>query len=125
MNPTPGVKEWFMRHGQGFRHIALTAVPFFAAGESGKWVLTHFGQWIRTYHLVPSHRDRCKIPVYDRTKKEFLKWIRQVDCLVDDNEDAVERAESVGVKGILFPRPWNSQRGKPIEAILATLSTLQ
>jgi len=125
VNPILPVKEWFIHHGKKFRHVALTAVPFFAAGESAKWVLTHFGEWIRTYHFVPSYRATCKIPDYDRTKQEFLKWNLQVDYLVDDNEDNIKGAESVGVKGILFPRPWNSQRDKPIKTILTFLSSLQ
>ncbi|MCK4795318.1 MAG: hypothetical protein KAV87_66930 [Desulfobacteraceae bacterium] len=127
MIPVHPVKEWFIHHGQKFRHVALTSVPLFAAGESAKWVLTHFGEWIRTYHFVPSYRVSCTIPVYDQTKQEYLNWSQQVqvDYLVDDNEDNIKGAESVGVKGILFPRPWNSQKNKPIEATLTILSSLQ
>ncbi len=124
MIPVCSVKEWFIHHGLKFRHVALTAVPFFSAGESAKWVLTHFGEWIRTYHFVPSYRVTCKIPAYDQTKQEFLKWVQQVDYLVDDNENNIKGAESVGVKGILFPRPWNSAKNKPIETILTFLSSL-
>jgi len=125
MTPILPVKEWFMHHGQEFRHIALTSVPFFAAGESARWVLTHFGEWIRTFHFVPSYRATCEIQVYDETKQEFLKWIQQVDCLVDDNEDNIKGAKSVGVKGLLFPRPWNSEKGEHMEAVLASLSSLK
>ncbi len=124
MIPVLQVKEWFAHHGHQFRHIALTSVPFFVASKSAKWVLTHFGQWIRTYHFVPSYRVTCKIPVYDQTKQEFFKWIQQIDYLVDDNEDNIKEAESVGVKGILFPRPWNPEKSKPVETILSFLSSL-
>jgi hypothetical protein len=93
-------------------------------GESARWVLTHFGEWMRTYHFIPSYRAACEIPVYDRTKQEFLKRIQQVDYLVDDNEDNIKEAELVGVKGILFPRPWNSEKNKSLEAALCSISLL-
>lgn len=125
MVPVLPVKEWFVNHGHEFRHIALTSVPFFAASESARWVLTYFGEWIRTFHFVPSSRSSCDIPTYDKTKQEFLEWIQRVDCLVDDNEDNVEGARSVGIKGLLFPRPWNSEKNKSVESVLATLSSLQ
>ena len=125
MTPLLPVKEWFVHHGHKFRHVALTAVPFFAAAESAKWVLTHFGEWIRTYHFVPSYRVSCTIPVYDQTKQEYLNWSQQVDYLVDDNEDNIKGAEFVGIKGILFPRPWNSEKNKPVETIMTFLSSLQ
>lgn len=125
MIPMLAVKKWFIHHGKEFRHIALTSVPFFAAGESARWVLTHFGEWIRTFHFVPSYRDACDIPMYDEKKHEFLKWIQRVDCLVDDNEDNIEGAQSAGIKGLLFPRPWNSGKNKPVESVLASLSSLQ
>jgi 5'(3')-deoxyribonucleotidase len=125
MTPILPIKEWFIHHGRQFRHIALTSVPFIAAGTSAKWVLTHFGEWIRTYHFIPSYRTTCKVPVYNQTKQDYLKQIQQVDYLVDDNEENIKEAESVGVKGILFPRPWNSQKNKPIETVITSLSSLQ
>jgi 5'(3')-deoxyribonucleotidase len=125
MIPTLPIKEWFIHHGHKFRHITLSAVPYAAAGESARWVITHFGKWIRTFHFIPSYRQTCKIPVYDQSKEEFLKRIRQVDYLIDDNEDNIKGAESVSVKGILFPRPWNSQRDESIESVLTFLSSLK
>jgi hypothetical protein len=125
MIPVLPVKEWFVSRGHEFRHIALTSVPFFAASDSARWVLTHFGKWIRTFHFVPSPRATYEIPTYDRTKQEFLEWIQRVDCLVDDNEDNIEEAKSVGVQGLLFPRPWNSEKNKPVESVLTSLSSLQ
>ena len=125
MIPVHPVKEWFINHGRQFRNIALTSVPFVAAGVSANWVLTHFGEWIRTYHFIPSYRAACQVPVYDRSKKDYLEWLQHADYLVDDNEDNIKQAESIGVHGILFPRPWNSQKNKPVETVLTSLSLLQ
>lgn len=125
MIPAPSVREWFIRHGRKYRHIALTAVPFSAAGTSAKWVMTHFGEWIRTYHFVPAYRAPCNIPVYDHSKNDFLQWLQKVHCLVDDNEDNIKQAESIGVKGILFPRPWNSAQNQSVDSVLASLSSLE
>ncbi|MBN2183167.1 MAG: hypothetical protein JW715_14745 [Sedimentisphaerales bacterium] len=124
MTPVSAVKDWFILHGHRFRHIALTSVPFVAAASSASWVITHFGQWIRTYHFVPSYRAESHIPTYDQNKQEYLKRIQQVDYLVDDNEDNIKDAEAAGVKGILFPRPWNSQKSKSIEDVLKSISAL-
>jgi 5'(3')-deoxyribonucleotidase len=125
MIPVLPVKEWFINHGRQFRHIALTSVPFAAAGVSANWILTHFGRWIRTYHFIPSYRATCQVPIYDRSKKDYLEWIQYVDYLIDDNEDNIKEAESIGIKGILFPRPWNTQKNKPVETALTFLSSSQ
>ena len=125
MVPVLALKEWFIHHGHKFRHIALSAVPYAAAGESAKWVLTHFGEWIRTYHFIPSYRVTCKIPVYDKSKGEYLKWLQRADYLVDDNDVNIKGAESVGLKGVLFPRPWNSRSSKSVNTVLTFLSSLK
>jgi hypothetical protein len=125
MTPQQHIHDWFIDHGQRFRHVALTAVPFFAAPRSAQWLFTHFGQWIRTYHFIPSQREACPLPEYDQTKRDFLQWIQHIDCLVDDHEENINDVEAIGVKGILFPRPWNSARDKSIETIVAQLSCLE
>ena len=42
MIPVHPVKEWFIHHGQKFRHVALTAVPFFAALLLLRFQLTYY-----------------------------------------------------------------------------------
>lgn len=110
MEPVPEVMEWFSEHGGMARHAALTAVPLLAAHVSAEWVMRHFGTWLRSFHFVPSGREDVEAPEYDGNKGDFLKRMNSIDILVDDNENNIRGAEAAGVKGILFPRPWNSSR---------------
>ena len=124
MSPVDKVLQWFMQHGHKHRHIAVTSVPHAFAPTSAEWVLHHFGAWIRTFHFVPSPRNGDALPRYDTGKGDFLRWIQKVDLIVDDNEENVAEAISTGVKGLVFPRPWNASRNVPVEKILAGLSSL-
>lgn len=125
MRPLKEVRDWFSSCGHKFRHIALTAVPLNSAPRSAQWVLNNFGEWIRTYHFVPSYRDSCRAPSYDTDKGSFLKWFEKVDYLIDDSEENIRHAQSVGVKGIIFPRPWNSKKTENIKSIVEILNNLQ
>jgi hypothetical protein len=123
--PVEPVLKWFVTNGHEYRHIAVTRVPVRFAPQSSEWVLRHFGKWIRTFHFVPSPRNTIAIPEYDVNKKDFLQWIQKVDYLVDDNEENIDAIESIGVKGILFPRPWNSENRKSIKTFLTNLTLPQ
>lgn len=107
MEPVPDVYEWFVRHGDRFRHVALTAVPLIAASASAQWVFKHFGRWIRTFHFVPSKRAGKTISEYDQDKAEVLQRFGNVDLFIDDNKEHVSAVQKAGIKAILFPRPWN------------------
>lgn len=117
MHPVRETEQWFLRHGNGFRHVALTAVPLVAVSASAQWVFRHFGFWIRSFHFVPSKREGQKVATYDEDKAAFLRWLGRVDVLVDDSIDNVNAAKGAGVKGILIPRPWNQGRGTVSEAL--------
>lgn len=110
MQPVPEVKNWFLNYGKLFRHVAITAVPVHAAYVSAEWVLRHFGVWIRMFHFVPSLRKGQRIPQYDKSKKDFLRWFGKVDIFIDDNDANIQGCRNLGIKGILFPRPWNRSR---------------
>lgn len=110
MQPIPEVKNWFLQNGKFFRHIAITAVPIHAAYVSAEWVLRHFGVWIRTFHFVPSVRKGPKVPEYDKSKNDFLRWFGKVDIFIDDNEANVRDYRNLGIKKILFPRSWNRSK---------------
>ena len=107
MLPVREIRDWFVAHGSGFRHIALTATPVIAASASAQWVFRHFGTWIRTFHFVPSERQDVKFPVYDENKQSFMQWLGKVDIFVDDNTEHIEKAGMSGIRTYLFPRPWN------------------
>lgn len=117
MTPVKEIMEWFDRYGNNFRHIALTATPLVAASASAQWVFKHFGSWIRTFHFVPSKRAGQNIPEYDTGKSAFLQWIAKVDVFVDDSPINIKVAESAGIRGILWPRPWNNSKLTISEAL--------
>lgn len=107
MLPNVDILGWLRQHGAGFRHIALTARPLESAPDVAHWVMTHFGAWIRNVGVVPT-RAQEDVPVYDRTKGEYLKWLRCGDIMVDDSIENVRQAESLGMKTLLYPQPWNN-----------------
>jgi hypothetical protein len=107
MTPVPEVLAWFHQHGELFRHVALTATPLCAAPGSAAWVMRHFGRWIRSFHVVPSLRQGEQMPVYDRSKEDFLRWWGKADILIDDNPLNITVARSLGIQTVLIPRPWN------------------
>ena len=123
MSPVADVKEWFVLNGGKFRHSALTAAPLRAASASASWTFTHFGEWIRTFHFVPSKRNGEKIVEYDRNKAEFLRRQSDVDLFVDDNAENVAGARQAGINALLFPRPWNGSN-MPVSELLARVAAL-
>ncbi|MBU6392007.1 MAG: hypothetical protein KGQ83_07190 [Planctomycetes bacterium] len=121
--PVLEVMEWFLEHGASFRHIVVTATPLIAAPASAAWVMRHLGEWIRTFHFIPSKRQDKDIPKYDESKADFLKWLGRADVFVDDNEENLEGVEKLGMKCILIPRPWN-RRKKGLNEVLEILAGL-
>ncbi|HXS77038.1 MAG TPA: hypothetical protein VN753_12730 [Terracidiphilus sp.] len=106
LTPNPGILDWFVQHGQTFRHIALTARPLETAPDVAAWVMRHFGTWIRCFGVVPS-RANGGAPVYDRSKIDFLKWLGCGDILVDDADENIRDAVSLGMRTFQIAQPWN------------------
>ena len=123
MMPVTEVLAWFHQYGDRFRHIALTATALCAASSSASWVMHHFGKWIRTFHLIPSPREGEKIPIYDHSKVDFLRWWGRGDILIDDSPSNVSAAEALGIKALLIPRPWN-RNSQTISQTLGILTKL-
>jgi hypothetical protein len=123
--PEPGVMSWFQEHGHKFRNMALTATPRRAASVSSEWVMRHFGDWIRTFCFVPSVRPGVALPVYDGSKAEFLAWLGQGDVLVDDSPRNVEAAESMGLRAVLVPQPWNTSKETLSQSLNRVIGTMQ
>ena len=123
MQPNPEMLEWFEKHGSSFRHIAVTSVPRVAAPVSASWVIRHFGDWIRTYHFIPSPRSAEILPKYDATKTDYLRWLNLVDILIDDNKQNVTGLKTTSIQYFLVSRPWNSSLLK-MEDLLRNLSRL-
>jgi hypothetical protein len=106
MQPNQVVLQWLQQHGHKFRHLALTARPLGTAPDVAEWVLRHFGAWIRCIGIVHT-RENDQFPVYDRTKAEFLEWIKCGDIMIDDSAENTRQAQSRGLKTLLYPQPWN------------------
>ena len=121
MPPHQTVYRWFKQYGTHFRHMAMTAVSRLAAAQSAAWVMQHFGDWIRTFHFVPSARTGDISTHYESTKAEYLKWLDRVDIFIDDNEKNIQEARSLGIRCFLVSQPWNSG-GIKIEEILQILT---
>jgi len=116
------VLEWMKQHGDGFRHIALTARPLDSAPNVAEWVMRHFGAWIRCIGFVHTREDD-HFPAYDRTKGEFLDWLNCGDVMVDDSAGNILQAQSRGLKTLLYPQPWNDSL-LSVEGLLDDLTNM-
>lgn len=107
MPPVADIYEWFCRYGESCHNVALTAVPLCASPVSAQWVMRNFGRWIRSFNVIPSPRPGMEAHQYHGAKSDFLGWWGKADILVDDSEENVAGAASLGIRAVLFPRPWN------------------
>ena len=106
LTPNAEVLDWFGGYGSSFRHIALTARPLETAPEVASWVMRHFGTWIRCFGIVPT-RVGEDVPIYDRGKGDYLRWLGKGDVLVDDGEENLDQASALGLRAVMWPQPWN------------------
>jgi hypothetical protein len=118
LEPVTEVRAWFEKHGARFRHVALTARPLAGAAPAAEWVFTHFGQWIRAFGFVPSHRSGVHALEYDRTKAAWLEWMRCGDIFVDDNPANLSGVAALGISTVTIPQPWNNDAGSLGDALL-------
>jgi hypothetical protein len=107
MMPNAQILGWFREEGRRCRHIALTARPLETAPDVAHWVMQHFGAWIRCFGVVPTRTDPG-VPTYDRTKGEYLAWLKRGEVLIDDSTDNILEAESLGLGTLQPAQPWNS-----------------
>lgn len=119
MIPNAEALVWFREQGYRFRHIALTARPLESAPDVAHWVMRHFGVWIRCFGVVPT-RTVEGVPAYDRTKGEYLSWLGKGDVLIDDSDENIAQANSLGLRTLQPAQPWNQGRS----SIAATLKQL-
>jgi hypothetical protein len=120
MLPNPEILGWFGNHGAAYRHISLTAVPRIAASVCAAWVIKHFGDWIRTFHFVPSPRPTDIFAEHESTKAHYLKWLNRVDIFIDDHTGNIQDVNAMEIRGIMLAQPWNSG-GRSMNEILESL----
>lgn len=122
MSPNADVLAWFREQGYRFRHVALTARPLETAPDVAHWVMRHFGAWVRCFGVVPTRIDEG-VPVYDRTKGDYLAWLGRGNVLVDDSPDNIAQAASLGLRTLHAAQPWNNSR-LSLPAVLRELSQM-
>jgi len=108
LKPNQQIINWLRKDGAKYRHIALTARPKQTIPFLAEWIFHHFGDWIRTLSFIPSYREDEKLPVYDKTKTDFIIWLGKADYFIDDSEENIKAAEEIGITSFLFPQPWNN-----------------
>src|SRR2546426_2092834 len=108
MRPNPLALDWLWRHGPSCRHMVLTARPLESAPHVSEWVFRHFGNYVRSVAVVPP-RLNPGVPEYDRTKEDYLRWFGRAQILIDDCPDAIQAAKRLGMRGLLYPQPWNTE----------------
>lgn len=122
LTPNPQVLGWFREEGSHFRHIALTARPLETAPDVAHWVMRHFGAWIRCFGVVPTRLGKG-LPVYDRSKGDYLTWLGRGDVLVDDSTENILEAASLGLRTLQAAQPWNNST-LTIPALLQELAQM-
>ena len=124
--PRPEIRLFFERHGNEFRHAALSAVPMRFAPDSAQWVLRHFGAWIQTCVFIPSPRPdfRMRSQLF-RSKGEAAAAFGPGAVLIDDSPANVADAEKHGCRTMLFPTPWNKSRDRSVADFLEELITIE
>lgn len=108
LKPNQQIINWLRKDVAKFRHIALTARPKQTIPFLAEWIFHHFGDWIRTLSFIPSYREDEKLPVYDKTKIDFIIWLGKADYFIDDSVENIKTAEEIGITSFLFPQPWNN-----------------
>jgi len=119
MAPNAGILHWLRCHGARHRHMALTARPLDSVPHASEWLFRHFGEYLRCFGAVPTRLD-SGVPRYDTGKEDFLRWFGKGDVLIDDSEENIAAARRLGIRGVLYPQPWNSNR----DAVEETLRQL-
>ena len=109
LTPNTEVLEWFAAHGSKFRHVALTSRPLETVPDIAAWVMRYFGAWIRCFGVVPTRAPEG-VPVYDRGKGDYLRWLGNGDVLIDDTQENLRQAAEIGVKTLAWPQPWNDSQ---------------
>jgi hypothetical protein len=121
--PVPEVVDWFAARGSRYRHVALTAVPQPFAHVSAEWVARHFGAWINTIAFVTPTGRRADAGGMAASKRDYLEWFGHADVIVEDRAQTIASVASLGIAGILVPRPWNERRREPVASALRQLSS--
>jgi len=110
MQPDNALVNWFIDHGNQYRHIALTARPRDTVSPAIQWLLKHFGAWFQAFAFVPAERPGQSSMQPDRSKADFLAWLGRADFFIDDSNENCLAAQELGIQSFLVAQPWNVSR---------------
>ncbi len=122
MQPNASILGWLQSYGARHRHMALTARPLESIPCLAEWLFRHFGNYMRDFGVVPT-RLQHGVPRYDSNKGDYLRWFGKADCLIDDSEENIAAAQSLGIGSVLYPQPWN-RNAETVDETLRRLATL-
>jgi len=116
LKPIPEMVAWFQRYGTLAEHLVVTSTPLFLADRAAEWVFKHFGEWVRSFNVVPSPRGE-KHPRTRPNKAEYLQVFSRVDIVVEDNPETIRQMSTIGLAIVTIPRPWNKSKDTLKDAI--------
>lgn len=122
LKPIPEMVDWFRLYGCKAEHVVVTSVPVIAAHQSAEWVFTHFGEWVRSFNIVPSPREGSR-DHGATSKSDFMRTFSKVDIVVEDNPETIRSMREMGISAVTIPRPWNDSR-QTLESTLNGLTKL-
>lgn len=122
MKPIPEMVNWFRLHGRKAEHFVVTSVPVIAAHCSAEWVFSHFGEWVRSFNIVPSPREGSRDHGAN-SKADFIRNLPKVDIVVEDNPETILSMRQMGISVVTIPKPWNDSR-ETLESTLNGLTNL-
>ncbi len=123
LKPKEEIFKWFEEYGYKAEHIVLTSSPIESANISSNWVFKHFGNWIRSFNIVPSKRRNVYHIEYHKNKAHFIKELNKEKIIfIDDNEKNIKEVEKLklGIDTFCVKQPWNT--GISIKKILKELT---
>jgi len=109
LKPIPEMVDWFKKYGLRAEHVVVTSVPVIAANHSAEWVFTHFGEWVRSFNIVPSPRHGSR-GHGATSKSDYIRTFSKIDIIVEDNPETILAMREMGLSTVTIPRPWNDSK---------------
>lgn len=125
LKPKKEILDWFEQYGSITENIVLTATPISCVSYSAEWLFRYFGEWIISFHFIPSYRNNSYETIYYKNKGELIKSLNKKDIIfIEDNEKNIREAKKLNpdIKTFCVKQPWNT--GRKVKDILEELTEL-
>jgi hypothetical protein len=123
LKPNEDIFTWFEQFGESAEHIALTSTPLDCASISAEWLFRNFGQWFRTFHIIPSDRRMQYHYQYYKNKADLIQRLNKENIIfIDDSEHNIKDVKKLklNIETYLVKQPWND--GMSIDKILKEIT---